>query len=120
MLGENQLPKDTEKERQENKGEISVGLQTDSSKKSKEGLKQNAKGKHTIPQPFSLATETRMSKERRGSMDFSAANDPERRLKEKLGSFDFKDPQPKLSKSVSLKHKSARIIAISMRLSKQK
>ncbi|XP_062147119.1 protein WVD2-like 3 [Alnus glutinosa] len=117
MLEKNQLPEDTDqKERHENKAEISVGSsklsgkdgegrQTDSSKKSKEGSKRNAKEKHTVPQPFSFATDKRMSKERRSSsMDFSAANE-ERRSKEKRGSIDFKAPQPKLSKSFSINHK---------------
>ena len=69
MLEKNQLSEDTEKERHENKVEISVGgsklcgkdgeRQTDSSKKSKEGSKRNAKEKHTVPQPFSFATDKR-------------------------------------------------------------
>lgn len=103
MLEKNQLPEDTDqKERHENKVDISVGSsklsgkdgerrQTNSSKKSKEGSKRNAKElKHTVPQPFSFATDKRMSKERRSSsMDFSAPNE-ERRSTEKRGSIDFK------------------------------
>ncbi|XP_059444886.1 protein WVD2-like 3 [Corylus avellana] len=114
VLEKNQLSEDIQKERHENKVEISVGRsklcgkdgerQTDSSKKSKQGSKRNAKEKHTVPQPFSFATDKRMSKERRCSMDFSAANE-ERMSKEKRGSIDFKAPQPKLSKSFSINHK---------------
>jgi hypothetical protein len=64
VLEKNQLSEDTEKERHENKVEISVGgsklcgkdggRQTDSSKKSKEGSKRNAKEKHTVPEPFTF------------------------------------------------------------------
>lgn len=71
--------------------------QTNTSKKSsKEGSEQKHKAKRTVPQPFRLVTEKRMSRERRDSMDFSKAIE-ERRTKEKRGSIDFKDSQPKLS-----------------------
>lgn len=112
MLEKNQSPEDTEKERNENEAEISVGSEggkgagekTEPSKKSKEGSKRIVKPKFTVPQPFSLATEKRMSKERRRSVDFSAANE-ERMPKQKLGSLDSKAPQLGLSRSSSLTHK---------------
>ena len=48
-----------------------AGGQTETLKKSKQGSKQDLKKpKVTIPQPFSFTTERRMSRERRGSMDF--------------------------------------------------
>lgn len=115
MLEENQLLvlEDPEEGRHENKAKINVESQAEkvgdsqtnsSSKKSKELSEQKLKAKHTIPQPFRLATEKRMSKERRGSTDFSTAIE-ERRSKEKRGSIDFNDSQPKLSKTVSSNHK---------------
>ncbi|KAA8525862.1 hypothetical protein F0562_007717 [Nyssa sinensis] len=96
ILEANQLQEDMTKERHENEAEVRVenraieegkvsGSQNISSKK-KQGSKPNLKTKVTIPQPFSLATEKRMSRERRGSMD-------------------FKDSNPILSKSTSLNYK---------------
>ncbi|XP_077237634.1 uncharacterized protein LOC143879244 [Tasmannia lanceolata] len=48
--------------------------QVRSSQKPKVVPKQNQKPKLTVPQPFSLATETRMSRERRGGLDKSSPN----------------------------------------------
>ncbi|XVF11063.1 hypothetical protein REPUB_Repub07fG0237200 [Reevesia pubescens] len=83
-------------------GESQIGL----AKKPKQGSKQSLKAKPTIPQPFSFSTEKRMSKERRGSIDFSSEN-MQRKPKERHGSMDFKNSysQSRLSRSVSLSHK---------------
>ncbi|KAI4311559.1 hypothetical protein MLD38_036444 [Melastoma candidum] len=80
----------------------------DRSKKPKElAPKEVARSKVTVPHPFSLATDKRMSQERRRSVDLSP-------LKEKLplaakvrrGSVDLTPKQtPKLSKSVSCVNK---------------
>ncbi|XVF52001.1 hypothetical protein PTKIN_Ptkin04bG0230200 [Pterospermum kingtungense] len=73
-------------------GESRTGLV----KKPKQGSKQSLKAKPTIPQPFSLSTEKRMSKE-----------NMTRKPKQRHGSMDFKNsqPQPRLSRSVSLSHR---------------
>lgn len=68
-------------------------------KKPKEAAKQ--KTKVTVPQPFSLATERRISRERRASVDFSSSTE-KRTPREKRGSIEFNNMQPKLSKSTSL------------------
>ncbi|XAR70646.1 hypothetical protein NMG60_11027563 [Bertholletia excelsa] len=47
---------------------------TGSPKKVQQGSTQTFKSKVTIPRPFSLATERRMSRERRGSVDFKDKN----------------------------------------------
>ncbi|XP_030533691.1 protein WVD2-like 3 isoform X2 [Rhodamnia argentea] len=73
--------------------------QKDPVKKPKEAAKQKAKV--TVPQPFSLATERRMSRERRASGDFSSSTEKKAR-RERRGSADFTNLQPKLSKSNSL------------------
>ncbi|KAF8027192.1 hypothetical protein BT93_E0182 [Corymbia citriodora subsp. variegata] len=71
----------------------------DPMKKPKEAAKQKAKV--TVPQPFSLATERRMSQERRASVDFSSTTE-KRTPRERRGSVDLNNAQPKLSKSMSL------------------
>lgn len=73
--------------------------QKDPVKKPKEAAKQKAKV--TVPQPFSLATERRMSQERRAPVDFSSPTE-KRTPGERRGSVDFNNTQPKLSKSRSL------------------
>ncbi|KAL7164849.1 hypothetical protein ACSBR2_040692 [Camellia fascicularis] len=86
MIEANQLQGDVKEQRQENEAGKVGKSQTDSIKKLKQGSKQNIKAKGTIPQPFCLATEKRMSRERRGSMD-------------------FKEYKPTLSRSGSLNYK---------------
>ncbi|XP_059656830.1 protein WVD2-like 7 isoform X2 [Cornus florida] len=97
MLEAKQLLDNMTEERHENEAEVKVENrameegrdgdgQTDSSKKLKQGSKHNLKAKVTIPQPFSLATEKRMSREKRGSMD-------------------LKDSKRTLAKSASLNYK---------------
>ncbi|KAI6707539.1 hypothetical protein NL676_010501 [Syzygium grande] len=68
-------------------------------KKPKEAAKQKARV--TVPQPFSLATERRMSRERQASIDFSSSAE-KRTPRERRGSVDLNNMQPKLSKSRSL------------------
>ncbi|OWM88271.1 hypothetical protein CDL15_Pgr003683 [Punica granatum] len=77
----------------------------DSVKKPKEASKQNPckATNHTIPRPFLLATEKRMSRERRASVDFSFNEEKRSLTRERRGSLDFNEMQQrKLSKSVSL------------------
>ncbi|KAL9368989.1 hypothetical protein Peur_040188 [Populus x canadensis] len=94
-----QIPKEIKEEKNESKAETviddnkqsqakKVGVnQADIAKKPKQAPKQIPKMKITVPQPFSLATDKRMSRERRASVD-------------------FKDLQlPKLSKSASVNYK---------------
>ncbi|KAI5601982.1 hypothetical protein BDE02_01G127200 [Populus trichocarpa] len=94
-----QIPKEIKEEKNESKAETAiddnkqsqakkVGVnQADIAKKPKQAPKQIPKMKITVPQPFSLATDKRMSRERRASVD-------------------FKDLQlPKLSKSASVNYK---------------
>ncbi|XP_011018540.1 PREDICTED: uncharacterized protein LOC105121553 isoform X2 [Populus euphratica] len=94
-----QIPKEIEEEKNESKAETAIddnkqsqakkvgGNQADITKKPKQAPKQIPKMKITVPQPFSLATDKRMSRERRASVD-------------------FKDQQlPKLSKSASVNYK---------------
>lgn len=108
MVEENQLldgiKEGKDKINGEKVGESQIGL----AKKPKQGSKQSLmKAKPTIPQPFSLSTEKRMSsKEKRGSIDFSSEN-MKRKPKQRHGSMDFKnsDSQPRLSRSVSLSHR---------------
>lgn len=81
----------------------------DSTRKSNQGSKLPIlKIKATVPQPFCLATEKRiLSRERRGSVDFSPLTETKSMPRERRGSVEFKDLQgPKLTKSVSLSHKS--------------
>lgn len=81
----------------------------DSTRKSNQGSKLPIlKIKATVPQPFCLATEKRiLSRERRVSVDFSPLTETKSMPRERRGSVEFKDLQgPKLTKSVSLSHKS--------------
>ncbi|KAJ0113560.1 hypothetical protein Patl1_03524 [Pistacia atlantica] len=84
--------------------------QKDPARKLYQGSKlPNLKLKATVPQPFSLATEKRiMSRERLGSVDFSSLTETKSMPKERRGSVESKDLQRpnKLTKSVSLSHKS--------------
>ncbi|EOY25132.1 Uncharacterized protein TCM_016545 [Theobroma cacao] len=117
MLEENQLLDDKKEEKDRNGEEINVenqvlksekvgDSQIDLAQKPKQGSKQSLKTKPTIPQPFSLSTAKRMSKDKRGSINFSSEN-MKRKPKERQGSMDFKNSysQPRLSRSVSLSHK---------------
>ncbi|OMO93295.1 hypothetical protein COLO4_16995 [Corchorus olitorius] len=82
--------------------------QEETSKKPKQGSKQCLKAaKPTIPQPFTLSTEKRMSRERRGSVDFSADISKKTKPRQRHGSMDFNIsyPQPRLSRSASLSNK---------------
>ncbi|XWS62173.1 hypothetical protein CRYUN_Cryun07bG0188300 [Craigia yunnanensis] len=117
MLEENQLLDGIKEEKDRNGEDIIVENQvlkaekvgenqTALAKKPKQGSKQSLKAKPTIPQPFSLSTEKRLSKEKRGSIDFSSEN-MKRKPKQRHGSMDFKNSfsQPRLSRSVSLSHR---------------
>ncbi|XVE57417.1 hypothetical protein DITRI_Ditri04bG0089300 [Diplodiscus trichospermus] len=86
-------------------GEIETGI----AKKQKQGSKQSLKAKPTVPQPFSLSTEKRMSKEKQWSVDFSSEN-MKRKPNQRHGSMDFNNSysQPTLSRSVSSSHRSCR------------
>ncbi|OMO77325.1 hypothetical protein CCACVL1_15079 [Corchorus capsularis] len=82
--------------------------QEETSKKPKQGSKQSLKAaKPTIPQPFTLSTEKRMSRERRGSVDFSADISKKTKPRQRHGSMDFNNSysQPRLSRSASLSNK---------------
>lgn len=73
------------------------GKPKDSVKRPKEASKQNH-GKalnHTIPRPFLLETEKRMSRERRASVDFSSSKEKTSLTRERQGSLDFNEPQHK-------------------------
>ncbi|KAJ4829391.1 hypothetical protein Tsubulata_014534, partial [Turnera subulata] len=113
ILDEEQLAEDFEEKHVETKHSVvdkqlearKVGEnQADPSKKPKLAPKKAAKAKTTVPQPFSLATEKRMSRERRASVDLSSVTE-KKVIKERRASLDFKDLEPKLTKSASLKHK---------------
>ncbi|KAI4369927.1 hypothetical protein MLD38_018319 [Melastoma candidum] len=76
----------------------------DRSKKPKESApKEVARSRVTVPHPFSLATDKRMSQERRRSVDLSPSNEKQpSAVRVRRGSVDLTPKQtPKLSKSVS-------------------
>lgn len=79
---------------------------TDPVNKPKEGSKQNPSKamNHTIPRPFLLATEKRMSQQKRAPVDLTSGEGKRSLTREKRGSLDSKElQQPKSSHSVSLR-----------------
>lgn len=75
----------------------------DSVKRPKGASKQSSSKaiNHTIPRPFLLETEKRMSRERRASVDFSSSKEKILLTRERRRSLDFNElQQPKLSNSV--------------------
>lgn len=107
MLQDNQLPAhmmEEGNERNVSKIARAEDIRKESLKKPNQGSKPSPKLKTTVPQPFSLATDKRMSRERRSSVDFSSVT--EKKLpRERRGSVDFKNSLPILSKCASLNKK---------------